>query len=426
MDNQGYMPVWWKQAVTIEYLPCRDFRKGNRIGHIDFSLVSSDQIEAAANAHRIVAYGTVVHNVNVGTFQSRNMLTLVSPIVTPLVDGDEPAIIPHGLVSKYHFPWLINDINVVDPIESFQAHVQVLDGGVLYQWAVARFEGVAGRPYGRWVSDHVDLSEFDKAHDEFQELMTLKGSLSADEYERRATSYIDSLKDMRARVFSDLLEVHGELKKAAWRSRTKVVSYEPPALSHFETMKIEQGEISTKASMAPVFYRAALRHSYKANDLSKSTHNVSIHIADEIYGERAEAVIMATACLESVVNEIGYQKYDDVWSVLEKLSVEDKFRILFKLAGKASDYDRSMYPFQTLGEMVSARNEMIHFKPKYKQVIVRNGVSVSRLERVLNDDLVISIPNVLRDLVEKALSTSGLNIPGWLDDKPGWKISRDV
>ena len=126
------------------------------------------------------------------------------------------------------------------------------------------------------------------------------------------------------------------------------------------------------------------------------------------------------------IDEVGYQKYDDVWSGLEKLSVEDKFRILLKLAGKASDHDRSMYPFQTLGEMVSTRNEMIHFKTKYKRVIVRNGVSVSRLERVLNDDLVISIPNMLWDLVEKVLSTSGLNISGWLNDKPGWKVSKDV
>ena len=425
MYNQGDMPTWWKQAVTIEYLPCRDFRKGDRIGHIDLSLVSSDQVEAAANAHRIVAYGTLIHNVNITTFQARNMLNLVSPIVMPLVDGDRSAIIPHGLVSKYHFPWLINEINVADPIETFQAHVQVLDQGVLYQWEVARFEGVAGRTYGRWVSDHVDLSEFDNAHDEFQELMTLKRSLSADEYERRATSYIDSLKDRRARAFTVLLEAHGELKKAAGRSRAKVVAFEPPPLSHFETMKIEQGEMSIKASMSPVFYRAALQHSYKANDLTKLTHNVSIHIADQIYGERAEAVIMTTACLESVVNEVGYQKYDDVWTGLEKLSVEDKFRILFKLAGKASDYDRSRDPFQALGMVVSARNEMIHFKPKYRRVIDRNNFCTSPLERFLNDDLVTSIPNVLRDLIERVFSASDLSVPGWLDDKPGWKVSRE-
>ena len=204
-----------------------------------------------------------------------------------------------------------------------------------------------------------------------------------------------------------------------------MVAFEPPPLSHFETMKIEQGEMSIKASMSPVFYRAALQHSYKANDLTKLTHNVSIHIADQIYGERAEAVIMTTACLESVVNEVGYQKYDDVWTGLEKLSVEDKIRILFKLAGKASDYDRSRDPFQALGMVVSARNEMIHFKPKYRRVIDRNNFCTSPLERFLNDDLVTSIPNVLRDLIERVFSASDLSVPGWLDDKPGWKVSRE-
>lgn len=426
MVAHEYIPNWWRQAVTIEYLPCRDFRKGDRIGQIDFSLVSPEQVDTAVDTHQIVAYGTVFHNVDVDTFRSRSALNLVSPIVKPLVDGDAAAIIPHGLVSKYHFPFLGNPVEVVDPIESFNSHVQVLDEGALYQWEVARFEGVEGRHYGRWVSEYVDLSEFDATYDQFQDLMRLKRILPVDEYETKANAYISTLRDMRSRAFAELLNVHHELKKTAGRSKSKVVEYSPPALSYFETVRVNQGEISTKASMAPVFYRAALRHSYKSEDLSKSPGNPPVHILDEIFGERAEAVIMAATCLEAVVNEVGYQKHDDIWGGVEKLSVGDKCRILFKLAGRSSDYDTSRYPFQVIRELITARNEMIHFKPEYKRVIVEGGVAVGRLSRVLNEDLVDSLPRVLRDLIEKIYLALDLGAPGWLDDKPGWKVSREV
>src|SRR4051812_294481 len=120
-DVTENFPSWWQHAIAIEYLPCRDYSKGERIGEIDFSLISAEQLSQALNDHSIVAYGQVVQNVQQETFHSRNLLGLISGIGKPIVDGDKDALIPHGIVSKHHFPWLTNPITVIDPIEDFNS-----------------------------------------------------------------------------------------------------------------------------------------------------------------------------------------------------------------------------------------------------------------------------------------------------------------
>lgn len=129
MINISGVPDWWKEAIAIEYLSCRDYTKGDRIGEFDFNLVSSQELEEALSTHKIVSYGQIIQNIDPATFKSRSLLSLVSPITKPIVNGDSEAIIPQGVVSKHHFPFLGNPINVVDPLEGFNSHIQVLDDG---------------------------------------------------------------------------------------------------------------------------------------------------------------------------------------------------------------------------------------------------------------------------------------------------------
>lgn len=191
-------------------------------------------------------------------------------------------------------------------------------------------------------------------------------------------------------------------------------------------MKIEGGEISTKASMAPIFYRSALKHRSQAKKLQTSTLSHSIHILDEIHQERAEAIIMAAACLEAVINEIGDTKYNDIWSDIEKLSLNEKYKIFYYLSGNIDDFDISKPPFQFMNKLISVRNEMIHFKPGYKKVKVLNGKSTSRLDTLLDIELIDKLPIILCDSITAVYKKTDFTLPEWLSDKPGWKLNEDI
>lgn len=424
MPDIQYIPSWWKEAISIEYLPCRNFKKGDRIAEIDFSLVSESQISEAMEQYKVVSYGHIIHNVDPVTFRSRTLNNLVNPIAKPIVNGDAPAIIPNGIVSKHHFPYLLNSINVCDPIEDFNSHIQVLDDGVLYQWEIARFEGVEGRLYGKWVSEYVDLSEFDTTYDEFNELMRLKSQkdVSIDIYVQKAEQYVEKLRSFRLKAFTELLNAHEYLKKQDNKSTNKVVNYKPPALSHFETMQIEGGEIYTVCSAAPIFYRAALRHCRKATDICHSRKMVQAHVLDEIYEERAQSIIMAVACLEAIVNEIGGLKFKGIWNALEKLNLNEKLKFIYSFSAPPIHFDASRHPFQFVHKMVASRNEMIHFKHEFSKVKVLNGIAVSKMGMTLDGELIEKLPKVLSDSIKEVYAVSGFQEPEWLTDHPGWKV----
>jgi hypothetical protein len=417
------VPKWWREAIALEYLECRDFSKGTRIAKIDFSLVSQDQIDDALKKHRIVCHGVLVHNVDEATFRTRTAANLFSSIARPIVNGDKEAIFPQGLVSNHHFPWLANPIEVIDPIEEFGSHIQVWDQGKLYQWEVARFEGVAERHYGRWVSDYVNLEGFDETYDDFQNLLRLKSKLgaSSEEYQTHAKSYVSRLKKLRADAFEILMSVHEELKNTHKSSIGKVAVFAPPVMSKFETMKIENGEMHTMASMAPIFYRAAHKHCYSAGKLDKSTQ-LTPAVLDQIYEERAQALIISAACLEAVMNELGDAKHPDVWGTLEKLSVIEKWGMLCKMSHGRAVFDASCEPMQSISKIVGARNEMIHFKPGYRKVTVKNGEAVSKLGMTLSKELIDRLPKVLFDGLTQIYVGMEMTPPDWLQNQPGWSI----
>jgi hypothetical protein len=428
MKNISGMPDWWKKAIAIEYLSCRDYTRGERIGKFNFELISDQDLEEALSVNKVVSYGYIIQNIDPDTFRNRALLSLASPIVKPIVNGDSDAIIPQGVVSKHHFPFTGNSIDTVDPIESFNSHIQVLDDGILYQWKVARLERVEGRHFGRWVSDYVDLSSFDSTHDDFQELMSLKAKVSCDSniYVDAASKYIEKLRAIRRVAFSELLKVHYELKEKDTLSKRKTVPYQPPSLSNFETMKIEDGEIYTVCSAAPMFYRAALRHCRSAIEIFSNSQGNQPHVLDQIHEERAQAIIMASACLEAISNEIGSDKFGSIWTSLEKLTPIEKMKFMFSFSSPPMELDTSKHPFQYVSKIISVRNEMIHFKHEFKKVKVKEGVAISRMESLLSVEIIDSLPSVLKDSIVKIYSVVGLNDPEWVNDQLGWKVSENV
>ncbi|MBM4801074.1 hypothetical protein HYO24_21985 [Vibrio parahaemolyticus] len=421
------LPSWWKEAISIEYLDCRDFtHKEGRFGKFDFEMVDQLELEHALRQYKVVSYGQLIQNTDPKTFSARMVMGLVSPITKPIIDGKINEIIPNGVVSKHHFPFLGNSIDVVDPIEGFNSYIQVLDDGVLYQWEVARLENVEGRHYGRWVSDYVDLSDFDKLHDEFQDVMRKKQSLPTEDYSEVAQAYVKKLRKLRLSAFSKLLTVHEKLKESDFQSRKKTVAYKPPSLSHFETMKIENNEIYTVCMIAPVFYRAARKHIRAAEKLTQESGGEHPSQLDKIYEERAQAIIMSAACFEAIANEVGSHTFKSNWVALEKLTPIEKLKLVFSYSEPSEELDISKHPFQLLSKIISTRNEMIHFKHEYKKVKVENGVAISKMEALLNKELIANLSNVLSDGIEKIYMVSGFDSPKWLNDQAGWSISKDA
>jgi len=424
MTYESDIPSWWREAIAIEYLPCRDFKKGTRLAEINFALLSEDQINQAISSHKVISYGRIIQNVDPATFRSRMLRSLFSPTFRPIAHIDSEAVTPNGIVSKYHFPLLGNPINVCDPIEGFNSHIQVLDNGVLYQWKIARFEVAEGRHYGRWVSDFVDLSEFDTTCNEFQELMLLKSKTDSplDFYADKAEQYIEKLKSFRHKAFTELLNAHETFKQRDTTSRSKVVAYKPPSLSHLETMKIMDGDIYTACFIAPVFYRAAIKHCCKSQEIKRNNQSNQPDALDEIYEERAQSIIMAVACLEAIANEIGGIKHKEIWSTLEKLTLSEKLKFIHLFSTPPSAFDTSKHPFQFVSKIVTARNEMIHFKNNFSKCKILNDVAVSRMEVTLDSELIEKIPKVLEDSIKEIYLLSGLPEPLWLKDQPGWKL----
>lgn len=425
MSKELYTPDWWHKALAVEYLPCRDYTKGDRIAKIDFSMITKSMIEDATARHKIVAFGTLIQNVDPATFQARSVLSLISPIAKPVINKDKLAIIPNGRVSKHHFPQLTNPIDVCDPIETFNSHIQVLDNNILYQWEIATFEGVEGRHYGRWVSDFTDLAEFDRNYEEFQELMLFKSSadFNIDSYVKKAKSYIENIQRMRLKAFDDLLNAHEDFKKLDIFSKSKVVAYKPPSLSHFETMKIENGEIHTTCFIAPIFYRAALKHCSASKKYFEGKPVTHPHMLDEIYEERAQAIIMAVACLEAIANDIGSQDHTENWSFLQKLTLIEKLQFMYNSCSPPVHFDNSKHPFQFMTKIISSRNEMIHFKSGYSKCKVIDDTAISKMESILSSDLIDKLSSVLCDSIINIYLDLGHPEPLWTKNQAGWKVT---
>ncbi len=427
----GRFPNWWQQAVTVENLECRKYNRSNKgqIGEFDFSIIKPSELERALDETRIVAAGRIIQNNHPLVFQERLMSSMLGSLSNPIVQKDSKAIIPHGLIGPHHFVWQANSLEVSDPLLGFDAHIQVFDEGNFYQWEVAQFEIVEGRHYGKWVSEYLDLTDFDRTYDEFQRIMRLKGNqeISDEEYTSEASGFINHLRKIRKEAYSELLHVHEQLKQSDRTSHGKVVNHPPPRLSRFESMKIVDGKMSTICTAAPFFYRATLRHCHQAKILAANTyHPDSVMNLHEIYEERCQAIVMAIICLEAVMNEAGNAKHPNMWGSLEKLNLIEKINFLHTYSETNLKFDTSTHPWQGVKSLNDARNKIVHFKHEYHEVKILNKgrKSITHMEHTLSEDLVGKIPNLIKGSIEKIYTLADQEVPRWLTDQPEWNLSQ--
>jgi len=366
-----------------------------------------------------------MHNVRSDVYSSRALERLVSDI--PVCLCEEPGdVIAEGLVSDYHFPYIGNPIDVWDPKLSFSSHFQVLADGYFWQWHIADFVTVEGRNYGKWFSSEIDLESLDQIHEKLASLrnpVIKPGEPGHTDFKRKVEMFYQWLDKLRCPILSALEDIHVKKHHAQVRF-PKVTKCEPPQLSRFESFTVRDGEIYAKFFAEPVFFRACRQHAIKAEELASSSEGDRKLVGklDEIYQERANAIILGVACLEAFINGLGFEHFPKLWENVESLPLSAKWQLYLTLKGKDDLFDPGREPYQSLTQLTKSRNSLVHFKRRYKKVrqITKDVITHTEtdLPRVFVRDLPSRVERLIRELCEATASP----IPTWLTPKPnlGW------
>ena len=161
-------PVWWVEAVAIEYTNCREFGVGrNGIWSINFDLVKESELEDALQKHNTVISADIIyHNVRPEVMINRILDNGSSPPITK----DNGSAIVEGLASENWYPFRLNDINMVDPNQKIGSYFHVYEDGELWQWKFADFVEVEGSDYVKYISEDIDLEVFNEQHVKYEKL----------------------------------------------------------------------------------------------------------------------------------------------------------------------------------------------------------------------------------------------------------------
>lgn len=420
---QSYgMPEWWAEAVAVEYLDCRVFATADKLWNFSFDRIIDGALHQALTNEKIVIHGTILHNVNHDSLKARVIGRLVSAVPVGLVSGgNEEDIVPEGLVSDNHLVFLGNPINVSDPKTNFSSYFQVFESGKLWQWKIAEFVNVEDRPYGKWVSNEIDLECLDLVHPRLSELLNnpiRPGCPGHDEFTQRVTEFYSWLEALRSPLRKQLYAIHSR-KRGSYKDRGKTVSYNPPPLSQFEDFIVKDGQIYTRFHAEPIFYRALVTHARQASQLScNSERGVKL---DEVYQERVQAVICGAACLESFINSFGSEHVSS-WEFYESLTPEGKWHLCLMVHGKTAIFDSGREPYQSFGKIIELRNRWLHYKKPLGRARVQTTKTVSWIEAEMDAVFIERLPKMVASLIEEFCEAIGDVSPGWLKPGPGWDL----
>lgn len=411
------LPYWWVESVAIEYTECRDYAVSGKIWAFNWGKLAESELEEAVRTHKVVARDYLIHNVHRDVFPARAANQLAAGAL-PSIVGSRDDLIPEGLVSQYFLPLQFNDISVVDPKHGFSGWFQVLDNGHFWQWRIAEFVEVEGRNYGKWISQEVDLEPLDQIHEQLIALRQSAMSPGAPgyaEFRFRVEQFYKWLDELRGPILLALQSVHSR-KRSAKEDFPKATTGYPPLLSRFETYTVRNHEFYTKFFAEPIFLRGCIQHAKRAEELARSAENERDHVRklDEIYQERAIAVILGALCVEAFVNGLLSEQFPELWELVESLEVLSKLNLYLKLKNGDELFGIDPGAHQFLKELIDRRNMLVHFKRDYQSLKHYKQKPVTyigcKLSRELNRDL----PDKLVKLVLVVCEAVDVPIPKWV------------
>jgi len=167
----------------------------------------------------------------------------------------------------------------------------------------------------------------------------------------------------------------------------------------------------------PIFYRGCYYHARKAEELIVNIKNENdfVHSLDEIYQERATAIVLAASCFEAFINGLGFDNYPDKWKKIERSNLERKCIEYYSLSGKdPSLFDSDKEPFKKLMTLFEYRNNLVHFKRLYKKSEEINHKYITDTENQLPREFVRDLPENLRKCIIEICNVKSTPIPEWV------------
>ncbi len=416
------LPYWWVEAIAVEYTACREFATRDEIWTFNFDKLTESDLIKALETHRVVIYFPLVHNVLPDVFGARTLERMFSGIPVGLCAEHNDAI-PEGLVSDRHFPFYLNPLDIWDTKLSLLDHFQVYDDGKFWQWRFAKFVVAEGHNYGKTLSDEVDLEAFDMVQDKLAVLrnpVIKPGESGHAEFKMKVEDFYRWLDDLRSPILSALERLHYK-KRHSRSSFPKVTNCEPPLLSRFESFTIRDGCFHTRFLGEAIFFRGCRQHAIKAEELAQEEGS-SIMKLDEVYQERANAIVLGAACLEAFINHLGYDTFAKYWDSVEKLSLTDKWKIYLALAGKGDKFNSGKEPYQSLSKLRKSRDLIMHSKSLFQKVTQNKNKTFTHTEIDMPRKFVHELPSRIEDLIRELCEATELSIPVWLTPMPnlGW------
>lgn len=223
-------------------------------------------------------------------------------------------------------------------------------------------------------------------------------------------------------MLSALENVH--VSRRAQANFSKVTRGEPPLLSRFEMFTVRDGQFCTKFFAEPVFFRGCRQHATKAEELAASLKDDRdlVPRLDEVYQERAGAIILGAACAEAFINGLGFERFPDLWKDIERISLKAKWRLYLELVDKGNRFDPCREPYKSLAQLTKSRNFLVHFKRRYRKVNSIGNRVVTDLELHLPRSLIRDLPNRLEQLIRELCEATSLPLPPWLAPNTGCRL----
>ncbi len=420
------VPRWWVESIAIEYSDCRDFAQEKDIWKFNFEKVKISDLETAVKENHIILHNFLYHNIHPAVYQTRFSFRMVSSIPAPLSETMED-IVPEGLVSQSYLHPRANPIDAWDPKLSFSSHCQVFDDGHLFQWKIAELSNVEGKNYSKYISEFFDLEPLTTIQQELETLRNSKikpGERGYKEFKEKVEGYYRGLDDIRHPILEQLMKIHKD-KLQLNSEFPKTLQFPPPVLSHFEQFIVRDNEYYTRLHVEPIFYRGCYYHAKKAEELVISITNDTefAHSLDEIYQERATAIILGAACFEAFINGLGFENYPEVWKQIENLDLKKKCAVYYSLSGKDSSlFNKGKEPYKSLISLIDYRNNLVHFKKIYKKSTQENHEYITNTEKQLSREFVRYLPENLRNCIIEICNVKSTPIPEWVTPHPnlGW------
>ncbi|MCE5265057.1 MAG: hypothetical protein LLG97_16185 [Deltaproteobacteria bacterium] len=416
------LPPWWVEAIAVEYVECREFATRDEIWTFNFEKLAKNDLMEALKTHHVVVSSLLVHNVLPFVFSARIFEGMFSRVPAGLC-AEQDDLIPEGLASDHCFPWQLNALDVWDPKLSIFDHFQVLNDGKFWQWRFAESMAIEGRHYSRTVSDEVDLGVFDLVHEKLAALrnpVIKPGEPGHADFKIKVADFYQWPDGVRRPILSELEKLH--FKKCRSRSSfPKVTRCEPPILSRFESFTVRDSSFHTRFFGEAIFFRGCHQHAKKADELAQDERPLVMKL-DEVYQERANAIILGAACLEAFINHLGYDHFPKYWEGIEKLSFMSKWQIYLALAGKGATFDSSREPYQSLFKLTKKRNLIMHSKGHFMKVTQNEAKTIPHTELDMPREFVHELPSRIKDLIRELCEATQLPVPVWLTPMPnlGW------